>query len=399
MGGGPRFQTGGGQGGGGGPRFQTGGGQGGGGGPHFQTGGGQGGGAPHFQTSGGSHFQTGQNPHTYAPGGPGPQQTPRSFTGRTPDRGQTQTYAPTGGRPGFGPSSSRSGSTGAYQPNGRTPRLEAAGAPHRGFGPGGAAPRHSDSGRTFTYGGRSHPRFEGARYRYPRGLAYHHYLVGHRFPHEYWVSEYYITDYVDYGLGPPPDDYQWIRYGPDIVLVDMDTGEIAQAVYGAFDQDPGPPDDSGPPPDQGPDQGGDPDQGGPDQGPPNSGDSAAAAGNAGLQALNAGDFDTAVSQFSVALDSGQLSDEDQEFALAGRGRAYLKKGDLSSAIADLDRARRGKPDDADAQNDLVAALTAKLPPVTAIPGMPKPSFWGSLGRALLEGAVAGVVSGLTGDSQ
>jgi tetratricopeptide (TPR) repeat protein len=116
-------------------------------------------------------------------------------------------------------------------------------------------------------------------------------------------------------------------------------------------------------------------------------------GNAGLQALNSGDYDHAIGLFTKAIDSHRLKKDDQEFAYANRGRAYLKKGDYSSAIVDLDRARRAKPDDVDAQNDLVVALSAKLP-AAAIPGLPKQSAWGALGHALLDGAIAGIVSGL-----
>jgi Ni/Co efflux regulator RcnB len=132
----------------------------------------------------------------------------------------------------------------------------AAGGPTgRGLAGVSGGPRRSASGRTFAYNGHTFARFAGARYRYPHGFGYHRYLVGHRFPHEFWVHDYYIADYADYDLAPPPDDYQWIRYGPDIVLVDLDTGEIAQIVYGVFDEDTGPPD-------------GEPDQAADDQPPP-----------------------------------------------------------------------------------------------------------------------------------
>ena len=117
------------------------------------------------------------------------------------------------------------------------------------------------------------------------------------------------------------------------------------------------------------------------------------AGNRGLQALDQGDYDGAIALFTHALKYGQLADEDQEFAYANRGDAYLKKGDLSLAIADLDRARQMKPDDTDAQNDLIAALQAKIPP-DSIPDRPKPSFFEALGNALLQGLAAGIAAGL-----
>jgi Ni/Co efflux regulator RcnB len=103
-----------------------------------------------------------------------------------------------------------------------------------------SGPRRSTSGREFSYQGRKYQRFAAERYHYPPGYAYHRYVVGYRLPRNYIVRDYYIDNYTDYGLAAPPDDYQWVRYGPDILLVDTDTGEIAQVVYGAFDEQDGP---------------------------------------------------------------------------------------------------------------------------------------------------------------
>ncbi len=91
------------------------------------------------------------------------------------------------------------------------------------------------------YHGRSFARFAGGRYHGPRGYRYHHWGVGYRLPREYWISDYYIDDYAAYDLDPAPDGFRWIRYGPDILLINVDTGEIVQTVYGAFDDntDPG----------------------------------------------------------------------------------------------------------------------------------------------------------------
>jgi tetratricopeptide (TPR) repeat protein len=112
-------------------------------------------------------------------------------------------------------------------------------------------------------------------------------------------------------------------------------------------------------------------------------------GNDGLEALNRGANDDAVDLFSKAIRAGDLHGDDLEFAYASRGRAYLRKGDISNAVMDLDRARRMKPDDPDAQGDLSTALATALP-ADQVPGIPKQSFLGQLGRALLAGAVQGL---------
>jgi len=73
-------------------------------------------------------------------------------------------------------------------------------------------------------------------YRWPHGYGYVRYRVGAYLPRAYWVGDYYIDDYVAFGLAVPPPDYQWMRYGPDAVLFDLNTGEIADVVPGAFEE-------------------------------------------------------------------------------------------------------------------------------------------------------------------
>ena len=45
---------------------------------------------------------------------------------------------------------------------------------------------------------------------------------------------YYYEDYWRMGLEGPPWGYRWVRYGPDLLLVDTRTGRIDDAIYGAF---------------------------------------------------------------------------------------------------------------------------------------------------------------------
>jgi hypothetical protein len=53
-------------------------------------------------------------------------------------------------------------------------------------------------------------------------------------PLAFILSAYLIADWMDYGLAAPPPDYEWVRYGPDILLVDPNTGQIVDGAYSAF---------------------------------------------------------------------------------------------------------------------------------------------------------------------
>ncbi len=57
-------------------------------------------------------------------------------------------------------------------------------------------------------------------------------------PPIFWNSDYLIFDYVDYGLFAPPADCEWVRYGPDLLLINRVTGRVVEVDYGAFVEDP-----------------------------------------------------------------------------------------------------------------------------------------------------------------
>ncbi len=71
-------------------------------------------------------------------------------------------------------------------------------------------------------------------YRAPQGYSYHRWSYGDRLPQEYFVRDFWIINFLNFGLMTPPDGYVWVRYGPDAVLIDEDTGEIVQVVYDVF---------------------------------------------------------------------------------------------------------------------------------------------------------------------
>jgi tetratricopeptide (TPR) repeat protein len=81
-------------------------------------------------------------------------------------------------------------------------------------------------------------------------------------------------------------------------------------------------------------------------------------GNAGLDALNNGQYEQAIRLFTRALKSGELAGDDKEFAYLNRGKAYIGKHQYKLAIADLKAALALKPDDSDAQSALDEAQSA-----------------------------------------
>lgn len=81
------------------------------------------------------------------------------------------------------------------------------------------------------------PRFKpihGPAFRYPRGYSYRRWSIGLLLPSLFLSSSYYFDNYPALGVGPPPPGCRWVRYGPDLLLVDVRTGRIRDVLYGAF---------------------------------------------------------------------------------------------------------------------------------------------------------------------
>ena len=71
-------------------------------------------------------------------------------------------------------------------------------------------------------------------YHGPEGWEYRRWRFGEILPPPFWTEQYWLGDYWLFGLDVPPPGCEWVRYGPDALLVDISTGEIIQVVYGAF---------------------------------------------------------------------------------------------------------------------------------------------------------------------
>ena len=76
--------------------------------------------------------------------------------------------------------------------------------------------------------------FRSGSYNAPQGYQYRHWSYGERLPRGYFVRDYWIGDFMMFGLFAPPSDLVWVRVGDDALLIDRDSGEIIQVRYGVF---------------------------------------------------------------------------------------------------------------------------------------------------------------------
>ena len=74
----------------------------------------------------------------------------------------------------------------------------------------------------------------GGGYRFPNGYSYRRWSVGAFLPALLFSSAYYFNDYDTIGLYAPPYGYHWVRYGPDLLLVQNGTRRIVEVRYGVF---------------------------------------------------------------------------------------------------------------------------------------------------------------------
>lgn len=77
--------------------------------------------------------------------------------------------------------------------------------------------------------------FHWQNYNQPSGYYYRRWAFGQIFPRIFWAQDYWLTDYWMFDLPVPPYGYVWVRYGDDALLINKQTGEVLQAVYGLFD--------------------------------------------------------------------------------------------------------------------------------------------------------------------
>lgn len=89
-------------------------------------------------------------------------------------------------------------------------------------------------GRQFMFRGHPFNPVHLSPFVYPHGYAYRRWAVGGILPPLFLVPAYYYTGYATLGLPPPEPGFQWVRYGPDLLLVNVGSGQVVDVAYGVF---------------------------------------------------------------------------------------------------------------------------------------------------------------------
>jgi Ni/Co efflux regulator RcnB len=147
-------------------------------------------------------------------------------SGSKPPAGGGKPPAGVGGKPAFRQGGPPGGARTFVQPHG---------GPHPaviGPRPGLAGP---PGGHQFTWHGREFHRVHLAPFVYPSGWGYRRWAVGAVLPPLFLTPDYYYADWATLGLDPPQPGFQWVRYGPDLLLVNVTTGEVVDTIYDAFE--------------------------------------------------------------------------------------------------------------------------------------------------------------------
>jgi len=108
------------------------------------------------------------------------------------------------------------------------------GPPPRGPHPGGPPGHFGGPPGHFMFRGHPFHPVHITPFIYPHGWGYRRWVIGAALPALFLVPAYYYAEWAALGLPPPDPGFQWVRYGPDLLLVNVTTGQVVDVVYGAF---------------------------------------------------------------------------------------------------------------------------------------------------------------------
>jgi Ni/Co efflux regulator RcnB len=89
-------------------------------------------------------------------------------------------------------------------------------------------------GNQFWHRGKYFSRVRGPAFAYPPGWQYRRWSIGARLSPLLAAPGFFYQDWSALGLQQPPPGYSWVRFGPDLLLVNLTTYEVEDVVYGVF---------------------------------------------------------------------------------------------------------------------------------------------------------------------
>jgi Ni/Co efflux regulator RcnB len=89
-------------------------------------------------------------------------------------------------------------------------------------------------GNQFWHRGKYYSRVRGPAFAYPRGWQYRRWSIGARLSPVLVAPSFFYPGWAALGLQQPLPGYSWVRFGPDLLLVNLTTYEVEDVVYGVF---------------------------------------------------------------------------------------------------------------------------------------------------------------------
>jgi len=142
---------------------------------------------------------------------------------RPPHHGQRPAHRPPAANPG------------AQPPTGAKPTVPTKPGARPVWRPGTQPnPWRQPTASNWYWNGRAMHRTRASAFVWPSGWTYRRWTAGAVLPRLFLTNVYFYTDWFVLGLPGPPPGFAWVRFGPDLLLVDLTTGRIVDIAYGVF---------------------------------------------------------------------------------------------------------------------------------------------------------------------